>query len=368
MLPAGILVIQFSLIMSKILQLTEVVYQRVIENLKDVLDVAPEALHESGGDDPTRACDFLALHSDVQCRILAHDEQSVALTFNVRLGRVLVGYERALRWLANNRACNSLALASFEHSWQSRDLWVNCNRITLPKDHAGIKLTLIDVLSETLRATTGLKLWFPHLIAGTVLKTIESEETPEDQLSLNQRILDDPGDYLQWAIAHPSEALQLNGLSNARIFGWMKRWEDSLAWLELCDVQTPAAEKSEAWHEVYRDIHCTALCETKRYDELLESAKQLRLDDESEEANEERILLRCRALLGLKRYQEMLRLVQSSFYDDCLNIWFYRMMAHAQLGATRKSIECLEAHESTVGPDFLAKKWLRNTLDEAFQE
>ena len=73
------------------------------------------------------------------CRIglAPHNGAAATLTAVIRVGRFYCGYRRALRWLANNRASNTVSIAYDDQPAKRAELWVACTRITMPSDTAG---------------------------------------------------------------------------------------------------------------------------------------------------------------------------------------------------------------------------------------
>ena len=97
-----------------------------------------------------------------------YNKISAVLSFSARLGRVSRGYAKALRWLGQNRAFNTLAIAYREGAAQARDLWVGANRNTLSGDIAGIPFELEIIrakIAQTLHHPPDLDDEMRHLVA-----------------------------------------------------------------------------------------------------------------------------------------------------------------------------------------------------------
>jgi hypothetical protein len=74
------------------------------------------------------------------------------------------GYRHALRWLANNRAGNSVAIAIDDDTYRLAELKVACTRITAPGDASGLRAALADLHAELTLVDAELNLWFPHVL------------------------------------------------------------------------------------------------------------------------------------------------------------------------------------------------------------
>lgn len=73
------------------------------------------------------------------------NERAATICVTARLGRLYVGYRKALRWLACNRAGNSVGVSVNASTVSCQELRVYTNRVTLPDDADGIRETLLDV-------------------------------------------------------------------------------------------------------------------------------------------------------------------------------------------------------------------------------
>jgi len=288
-------------------------------------------------------------------------EHAACLSISVRLGRVFTGYTRTLRWLAQNRAGNTLPLMSDEQSWDHRDLWLSCSRVTLPDDEIGIRETLADVRIEIARVEIGLHSWFPQLLSGASISNMEG--APGDTRDVLEEIVGNPWAYADWVRQNPEAALENFGTLPATVFQWIGEWEESLdwsnrAWAALAESEKTAEAAAERLH-----AKCVALRELRRNRELLRVASEFGevIDDP---ANPIIATIRCCALAALGRNDELLRIVRSSHYDENPRIWFWRSLAHMGLGRMEESLRCYQNYENAVGLDRIARQRLRALAPE----
>lgn len=340
----------------------ESVHRQAVQQAAKQLQNSSEITMTHEQSPSSHSTEFTALGSGFQIATLPHNDQAACMSFNIHIGRVYSGYRRALRWLACNRATNTVALACLDGSWHSGDLWVNCNRITMPQDSESIAIVVADVFSEVEKIQLGLERWCPQMVQGEVITIIESSEDEEEEQGLESKIIASPENYLSWVRREPEQAMELNGLANAGIFHWMQCWQDSLDWLDRCDKITAAYDRSPSWNLNYWLTRCRALSKTNRFTELLVAADMLKQVIAPPDNVLPAITARCCALAGLGRYEELLRLVHSSFYDDESAVLYWRMVAHAKLGQQEKSIDCLNQYEQFIGTDIYAREILIREL------
>jgi len=293
--------------------------------------------------------------SSCHVAVMPCSERAASINVNVRLGRAYTGYPRALRWLAENRAANTVALTADERSRAFKELWISCNRVTLADDRQGIREMLLDIHDEVGRVEVGLRAWFPQVLGGLLLDEIEEAAAESDALAA---VLGDPRGYTEWIRDNRDEARNHHGELPEAVFGWLGLWDECLVWNEQAWAATPDWEKSTEATITHLFRRCVALHGLGRHQELLQAAAEIL--GSSDEADTTAVAtIRCCALHGLGRDEELLRLVRSSHYDRNPRIWFWRSLAHMKLGHLDESVGCFRRYEEVIGPDLCARRQLR---------
>lgn len=290
-------------------------------------------------------CDFAA-------RPLSTRAASVII--RARLGRCYVGYRRALRWLAINRANNTVAVSVDEISLPRRELWVATNRLTLPGDTAGLKETLADLGTELARLELGLN-WFPQLASGQVLTALEASGH-----ELFAAVLAAPWHFRDWVLANRSEALEQCGFLPIHVLGWLGRWSENLDYLHE-QYHRLSAEEQAAKRLGYLDAQVVALTQ------LGQHAAVLPLLDEMENLRDPRSRLgatcaRMRALCALQQYEEALDVGRAATAEEDPRTWLWRSIAHAGLGQREATAASYAKYEHYLGTNVVARSELRRVL------
>ncbi len=272
---------------------------------------------------------------------------SVVLSFNGRLGRVYRGYAKALRWLGQNRAFNTLAVAHQEAAAQARDLWVAANRNTLSGDIAGIRVELDDFCAELGKATTGLRLWFPQFFEAGALSSFERDATQDERLAV---ALAAPRAALG-AIEESDEAMQNHSILYCYLTRWLGEWERNLRMLDSPQLRALANEQPDL-QVALPTARLRALRALGRHEELLnEVLPTLSASDLPTSRN---AALRAECLCELDREEDAIETLQAAELDDDPWVHFIRSYACMKLDRQEEAGEHFAQYESMIGADMLA--------------
>jgi tetratricopeptide (TPR) repeat protein len=288
------------------------------------------------------------------------NERAAAVVVTARLGRLYREFRRAVRWLAVNRAGNSVGLCYRDEFAARRELWLASNRVTLPDDEQGIREMLLDVRSELTHALVGLNCHFSHLVSGARLAATE-EFIEREQSKGMAAILACPRGFVDALEADP-DLLQHVGLSLAiQAAGWVCDWQKQLKWIDQALASDGDARPGAEERIALLGCKLGALARLSRHEECLALADQL--ENESDQSQEENLAAaRCHALYGLGRYDDLLETVRSATLDGNPRVWFWRSVAHAQLGHVEEALEHFNTYESKIGTDIVARKQLEKVL------
>ena len=160
-------------------------------------------------------------------RAVPLNDRGAAIVVHVRLGRFYVGYRRALRWLACNRAGNSVGITIWEPALENRELCVCCNRVTLPGDEDGVRETLMDVHDELRRLKAGMEAWFPQIVEGARLAEWE-EQRDENALS----VLASPQEFLKTVKEDAELSTKIDPGIVIAVALWLERYDLMLEWAD----------------------------------------------------------------------------------------------------------------------------------------
>jgi hypothetical protein len=302
---------------------------------------------------------FILAGCDCEVAIYPCSDTAASVTIGARLGRVLKGYVLALRWLAANRAGNTVAAAMPPEATAEKELCVCASRITLPGDRRGLCAMLADFELELRRLNEGLGPWFPQMIDSELVARMLGSEDPK--VIHTAAILADPASYLDWAHADPEVSLEAHGALPVSACRWLSRWDELLDWNRRWWDALPAADRSPDARHFHFINRALAEAGLGRFRAMLattvEFAKAFPDGTDPQLAT-----MRCRALHGLGRHADLLRSVQSSSFDHMPRIWFWRAVAHLETSELEPGIECYGRYESLVGTDILARRLIAPLL------
>ncbi len=318
----------------------------------------PEVAPDSDEGEPSHYRFTCGRRSSCRVWVSPFSDRSATLNVHAALGRCYTGYSQALRWLANNRAHNTVAMAVDEGIWCSNELSVSCTRITYPTDAEGIREVMFDFDQELSQVELGLNFWFPQMLAGADIARVHDKAEDDEGRELEENIISDPRAYITWLEINQEDALTAHADLPAIVYSWLGDWEQCLKWSERCWTARPASLKTPEARISYLHMKCIALQKTQNYQELLKVASEM-AEVLSEPDAVSVAMMRCAALAGLGRYTELLRLVHSSHFDNDPPIWFWRSLAHLNLRNEAKSMESLSRYEKFIGPDLCARNQIR---------
>ena len=290
------------------------------------------------------------------------NERAATICVAARLGRLYVGYRKALRWLACNRAGNSVGISLGASALSRQELWVCTNRVTMPDDADGILETLLDVRSELERLCVGLNCWFPQLLEGSDLSHLEEHADKEGDNGL-RAILNSPKGYPQWLKDNPDSAQESDPRLVVEVLGWLGRWEEQLEWLDRSWEACPSAERTDQKRAIVLFRKAKAMSRLGRAQEALALADEIRKLLNEEERTTLGALT-ASTLYQLGRHEEVLEKLQSARFDAIPRVWFWRSMAHARLGQRREAGDTYQRYEEGIGVDILGRRMLSEVLPE----
>ena len=304
--------------------------------------------------------------ADLQCEagVVPLNTSCASISVTVRLGRVFVGYRKALRWLTNNRAGNTVGLLAHDDAFAQRELWLYCNRVTLPGDSAGAKEMLVDIHFELERVAAGLRYWFPQMLSGEDLAAFEKLGRQDGSQAL-LNIISNPQGFLNWLRDNPEEEAQVNPSLVWQALGWLKRWDEQLPWLDRDWARLAEADRTPKARVNWLTLRAVALAELKRSEELLVVARQLQeLLKDADSAVGGSFAAAALYLLG--RYDEVMEELQGATFDDNPRAWYWRSLAAAQLGNKEQSLKLYGSYEQGIGGrDILGRQKLGEVLPKS---
>jgi tetratricopeptide (TPR) repeat protein len=324
------------------------------ETLKVLESVEPgEGLVQYAFDDVVYHC---------EAAVYPLNERAATFRVSARLGRLYVGYRKALRWLACNRAGNSVGISVEESALYRRELWVCTNRVTLPDDADGIRETLLDVRGELERLRIGLGSWFPQMLDGSDLSRLEEHARKEANNGLGA-ILNSPKGYGQWLMDNPDSAQESDPGLVVEVMGWLERWEEQLVWLDRSWESCPGAERTDRKKAIVLFRKAKALLRLERAQEALALADEIRKLVDEEEWTQLGILT-ASTLYQLGRHEDVLETLQSARFDTNPRAWFWRSVAHTRLGQEHEMGAAYMRYEEGIGVDIHARRMLSKFLRE----
>jgi tetratricopeptide (TPR) repeat protein len=290
------------------------------------------------------------------------NERAATICVTAQLGRLYVGYRKALRWLACNRAGNSVGVSVNASALSRQELRVYTNRVTLPDDADGIRETLLDVRGELERLRIGLRCWFPQMLDGSDLSHLEEHGRKEGNDGL-QAILNSPSGYCQWLTDNPDSAQEADPDLVVEVMGWLGRWEEQLEWLDRSWESYSGAQRTDQKKAIVLFRKAKALSRLGRAQEALALADEIRkLLDEKEWTLLG--ILTASTLYQLGRHEDVLETLQSARFDANPRAWFWRSMAHARLGQRQEAGATYRHYEEGIGVDILGRRMLSEALPE----
>lgn len=303
---------------------------------------------------------FLDAGSRCYCCVVPLNERAAAVSITVQIGRLYTGYRRALRWLASNRESNSVAFCYRDDLGARRELWVSSNRVTLPGDDKGIHEMLLDVRAELLRVRVGLGCYFPQLVGGAHLASMEEYAEKEKSEGM-AAILAWPRGLLDAVEKDPELAGRVGLPLLIDVTSWLCEWEKHLQWIDRAlagesdGAPTPGERRDLLGHKV------CALARLNRYEECLRLVEQLEAETDGSQLGN-LTTIRCFALNGLGRHEDILETLRSATFDENPRVWFWRSIALARLGQIDEAVKAFMEYESKLGPDIIGRKELRRAL------
>ena len=289
------------------------------------------------------------------CRIglALHNDAAASFTAAVCVGRFYRGYRRALRWLANNRVNNTVAIAFDDDVAKRKELWVACNRITTPADSAGLREALNDLHDELEAVDAGLRMWFPQVLRGQVLTDLEEAAASDAGL---RAMLESPQAFLNMEHEDLADQLAVQFIEDAH--GWLGRWDEQLRHVDRAASETDPDKAQLLW------ARARPLLEMERWDELLTLCRELEgLADEKDKPMLTGVL--AHALYEKGDFEEVLDVLRSATLDNTARVWLYRALAQAKLGCGCEAMEAFLEYERIVGRDSIATEMLAAVMPDS---
>lgn len=289
------------------------------------------------------------------CSFVACDfsSEAASVAIEVRVGRLYSGYRRGLRWLACNRAGNSLALSVSLEGMEQRELVLCSQRITRPGDTVGIRDQLRDVHFEVDRVYAALLVHFPGLLRGAELAHFERLIAEGDDAL--PPVLADPLGFLRWVAEVPDKHNAPDHLV-ARVAQWVRRWDLAVEYYERSWANWPTADKTPEIHSDHllrSAANLVRLGEPTRALERIAEAKALGVNQNAAS------LIKAGALYALGHYEDILDELRSAELDEAARTWYWRAIAHLRLGNVAQWGQDYQQYENMVGVDILARQSLK---------
>ena len=288
---------------------------------------------------------------DCQFGVALATNAYATLTVTICVGRFYCGYRKALLWLANNRASNTVSIAFVEQHARDAELWLTCTRTTAPGDSAGLLATLYDIRQELGVVDAGVRIWFPQILRGELL--MEFKEASLENKDIRS-MLASPQAFLDHARQHPEEASS-EPLSEAH--RWLGQWDEHLRYVDRAATEPVLDRKDFLWERA------RPLLKLRRYEELIGLCTELEsLADESEKPIIAGVI--AQALYERGEFEEALDVLRSATLDNGARVWLYRCLAHAKLGHDGEAMESYSEYERLVGKDIIAEKMFGQVMPE----
>ena len=287
--------------------------------------------------------------------VTPYNDRWAVLSFLGCLGRVYRQHGMAKRWLARNRACNTVAIADL--GAEDRELWVSANRNTLKGDAEGIRVELEDFCNEVGQALTGLKLWFPQFFEADAVQRykagIEADETIAEAMK-------DPRMFMR-ALEESDEAQRKFPMHYAYVTRWLAEWEQNLR-INNSEEMRLLAEETPSLKAALPLARVRALRALRRYEELLKDCLPSLQDGAIQPSRKAAIEAEC--LFELGNAEDALDAIRSADFDDDALVHFVRACACAKLGRADEAFSHYAEYEAQVGRDMFAAEKLTGTLQQ----
>ena len=288
------------------------------------------------------------------CRFsLAIDRNAAALLIvDVRVGRFYRGYRRALRWMANNRACNTVAIAFGDHDAKNAEVCLACTRVTTATDPEGLRATLNDIHFELGVVDAALRMWFPQVLRGQRLTELEGAAVGDDGI---RSMLASPQPFLDLAQQQSDEDADSELIAEA--YGWLNQWDGLLRHIDRAESGPETDRKDFLW------LRARPLMELRRWKEVIAVCQELDvIADEADKPMAAGGL--AHALYEMGEYEEVLDVLRSATLDNCPRVCLYRALAQAKLGHGCEATEAYLEYDRLIGWDIFATKMLTEATTE----
>jgi tetratricopeptide (TPR) repeat protein len=306
---------------------------------------------------------FLGADVHTYIRVYTHNDKAASLFMLARIGRCYVQYPRALRWLAANRAGNTVGIYTHTDALKQRELSVCSHRVTMTGDTEGVKEMFHDFGVEVARVKRGM-VWFPQLLNGeqlTQLERIDDESLREWSLA----VLASRKAYIEWVEKNPEEALKTNGPFPSTAYGWLNRWDGKLRWMHK-HRKTLSNEEQDEGMVSYLMERIYAAGYLGRFKEamfLLDEIESLLDEDQRNAIASTRMAILC----SMGQHEEALELTRSAVHDMDTGTWYWRAFAAASLQKYDDAAHYYTEYESKQGIDIIARKKVVSLFPKEWQ-
>ncbi len=299
---------------------------------------------------------FKAFGFYLEISLALHSDTAALLTADIFLGRLYRGYGRALRWLANNRAGRSVAIAFADQHANHAELWLSCARVTTSGNRSGLRAALKDIHDELAMVDAGLRMWFPQTVRGDGLTDLEKLAEDDEVVRL---MLTSPQGFLNYAHQHPDE--QISAALIRDVYGWLGQWDEQLLHLDRFGLGMAGGRKSFLWWRA------RPLFELRRYEELIRVCQEL--ESLSEEREKPTIIgVVAQAFYERGEFEEALDVARSATHESSWRVWLTRCLAQARLRRGTEAMESYSGYERLVGKDIIAAKIVSSVMSQSREE
>lgn len=335
--------------------LTEHLLAALVDRFGDGVSVNEATAPEYG------LVNYRFVYKGVVCcaEVTPYNDRWAVLSLVGCLGRVYRQHGAAKRWLARNRACNTVAIADM--GAEDHELWVSANRNTLKGDAEGIWVELYDFCDEIGKMLTGLRLWFPQFIEA---EAVEGYKTGIEADTVMTEAMENPRKFLS-AMEKSNEALMKFPMYYAYLTRWLAEWEQNLRVNNSEPMQRLAGHNPQ-FQLVLHAARVRALRALRRYEELLNECLPSLPPDAISPARRAAIEAEC--LFESDNAEDALEAIQSADFDEDALVHFVRACACARLGRGTEALSHFNEYEKLTGRDMFAQKKLGTILQEANAE